>query len=135
MNLFTQRIIFPVLVLAVISVIAFSPLLASAAIFELPCEGVKKDANHTEDCNFEQLVELGRRIINAIFYLSIPIAAIVFAWAGSLYLTSAGNESKMKQGKSMFLKVLVGFVVILAAWLLINTILNVLVKPEFRNVL
>ena len=64
--------------------------------------------------------------------ISVPVAAGVFAWAGFKYMTSAVVDQKAA-AKAMLQKVFIGFVVILAAWLIVTTITNTLLSPEFKQ--
>jgi len=79
--------------------------------------------NSPEDCTFEAFICLLRRIMNfLLFVLAVPIAAISFAWAGWLYLSAAGNESKVKQAHEIFGTVALGLCLALAAWLIVHAI-------------
>jgi zinc transporter ZupT len=62
----------------------------------------------------------------------MPVAAGVFAWAGFTYMTTGVVDERTK-AKNMIQKVFLGFVFILAAWLLVSTILNALLADEFKN--
>lgn len=86
----------------------------------IPCNG--------PDCTFDSFVQLGQNLINFLIVLSIPLTAIAFAWAGFLMVTSAGSEEKIKQGKAIFGKVLIGFIFILSAWLIVYTITTALLN-------
>jgi hypothetical protein len=77
--------------------------------------------------SFDKLLKVVNKVINfVLFSLIIPFAAIMFAYAGILLLTSGGNESQMKKAKKIFTNVLIGIVVALAAWLIVGTILSIL---------
>ncbi len=78
-------------------------------------------------CGWQEFVSLGQRFINYLILLIIPLATVTFAWAGFTILTAGGNAGKVEEGKKMFTKVAIGIAWALAAWLVINTILNVLV--------
>ena len=84
-----------------------------------------------DDCDFDALARLGKNIIDFLIVLSTALAAVVFAFAGFTLLASGGNESKRDKAKEMVRKPLFGFLVVLAAWLVINTILNALLRPDF----
>ena len=76
-------------------------------------------------CNFNMLMVLVNNVIKFLLvYFATPLAAIVFAYAGFLLIFSSGNEQKKTQAKSIIGKVLIGYVIALAAWLIINTILS-----------
>ncbi|HNW71788.1 MAG TPA: pilin [Candidatus Paceibacterota bacterium] len=77
-------------------------------------------------CGFKELVDVVNKVINyVLFVLAIPIAAIMFAYAGILLITSGGEPSKRTKAKSIFVNVGIGLVVAAAAWLIINTILSI----------
>ena len=74
-------------------------------------------------CNLAQLIE---SITLFLIGLSIPIAAALFAYAGVLYFTSAGQGERISQAKGIFKNVIIGFLIAITAWLVINTALNVI---------
>lgn len=97
----------------------------------VPCKGVNNEG--VDDCDFNALMTLFNRIINFIFYISIPLAAISFSYAGYLYLSAAGNTSQIEKAHKIFGKVLIGFIFILSAWLIVYTITNSLLSSEFKD--
>jgi hypothetical protein len=83
------------------------------------------------DCDFEALIELVRVLIHDLVLLSTLLAVGVFAYAGIKLLASGGNPGAMKDAKGMFFKVLIGYMWILAAWLIVYTITSVLLHPGY----
>lgn len=84
-----------------------------------------------ENCGYRELISLVQRIIDfLIFTIAMPLGAIIFMWAGFKYLTSGGDTGKLKEAKGMFFAVFVGLAIALAAWLIVNTLLNVLLNQE-----
>lgn len=75
-------------------------------------------------CGFGDLITLVQNIIEYIFILVIPITAIVFAYAGYLYLTSGGNSGKREKAKLAMINVVIGVIVIMSAWLIVTLIVN-----------
>ena len=61
-------------------------------------------------CNFEDLYATYHKCHQFLDLPSIPIAAIAFAWAGWILVTSGGSESKKEQAKEIFTKVAIGFI-------------------------
>ena len=55
------------------------------------------------------------KIINFLIKLAIPITAILIVYAGFLYITSAGNEEKVKTAQKALIWAIVGFAVVLIA--------------------
>jgi hypothetical protein len=93
------------------------------------CDGVP--GGSLPECNFSYLIELVRVLIHDMVLLSTLLAVGVFAYAGFILLTSGGDTGAMKQAKGMFLKVLIGYMWILAAWLIVYTITSVLLNPGY----
>ena len=100
------------------SLFVFMMPLLSLAENLIPC---------TDNCKYEDLMTLINNVINFILLkLAIPIAAICFAYAGFLYIFSAGDTSKRSKATSIFTSVALGLIFVAAAWLIISLILNIL---------
>lgn len=102
-----------------------TPFFASSAGL-VPCGG-----SGEPPCSFSLLIELIQRIINFLLIIAAPIASILFAYAGFLYLTAGEESGKISKAHDVFLNVLIGIVIALAAWLVVNTINNALLKPGY----
>ena len=75
-------------------------------------------------CDFNQLINMVNRFINYLLvYIATPIAAIVFAYAGFLLMFSSSNEHNKTHAKAIIKNVVIGYVIALAAWLIIKTLL------------
>jgi len=81
------------------------------------------------DCGYRDLLSLVNNIINWVIMISVPIAAGVFAWAGFIYMTTGVADQK-SYAKDMIQKVFLGFVAILAAWIIVTTITNTLLSDK-----
>lgn len=88
----------------------------------VPCGGV--------DCKVCDLATLAQNILNTGIFLFIFMAALIFSYAGFLYLT---NEAigKQAQAKSIFGHVAGGLVVLLAAWLIVDTLMKTVLGGDF----
>ncbi len=85
-----------------------------------------------QECGYYDLMKLVNNIINWIIKISIPVSTGVLAWAGFIYLTTAISDQK-SYAKDMIRKVLIGFAIILSAWIVVTTITNTLLKEEFKE--
>lgn len=103
---------------AVLSVFAFSPVFASAAGL------VNCDPSTGVDCTISSLFTAISNGIDWIIVMAGPIAALAAAWAGVKYLTAGGDMAKIKDAHKIFWSVIVGFVIILSAWLVVKFILT-----------
>jgi len=55
------------------------------------------------------------KIINFLIILAFPITAILIVYAGFLYITSAGNDEKVKTAQKALIWAIVGFAIVLVA--------------------
>lgn len=92
-----------------------TPLVVSAQTGLVPCDTT---------CGFDDVIKLAQNVIEfLIFKIAAPLGAVMFAYAGFLYVTNRGNEGQVSQAHEIFLYVFWGLVVCLAAWLIVNFIL------------
>ncbi|MEX0924836.1 MAG: pilin [Candidatus Paceibacterota bacterium] len=91
--------------------------------------------NGDERCDFSDIMTLIQNIITWIILFTIPVAALMFSYAGFLLISAQGDEGKIRQGKQIFGYVLTGFVFVLAAWLIVYTVASVLLDDEFLQFL
>ena len=90
--------------------------------------------NAVANCDMCALGQMVQNLINFLIGLTIPIAALLFAWAGILFFSSRGVPDQINRAKKIFKSVVIGFILVIAAWTLVNTVMNMLVKgPNFRN--
>ena len=76
---------------------------------------------------WDNLMKLINNIVSfVLFKLAMPIAAIMFAYAGFELLTAGGEVSKMTKAKKIFMNVALGLIFAAAAWLIVNTLLTIL---------
>jgi hypothetical protein len=92
----------------------------------VPCNG--------PDCTFVSVVTLINKVMQFLVYdVAVPISAVLFAWAGFLFLTSAGNSGQIEKAKGIFMNVFIGLVVALAAWLIVNLITTALTNKDANS--
>jgi len=78
-----------------------------------------------EDCGFKHIFELINKVVTFIlFVMAVPIAAIMFAYAGFLLITSGGETSKRTKAKKIFTNVAIGIILAVGAFLIVKTILS-----------
>lgn len=86
-------------------------------------------------CEFEHLILLARHLIHDLVILSTFLAMVAFVYAGYVLLTSQGNPGALTKAKHVFTSVLIGYLVVLGAWLLVYTITSALLDPKFNFLL
>lgn len=80
----------------------------------------------TGECTTCGLVTLASNLINFAIFLAVIAAALLFAYAGGLYIFSAASPGNISKAHRIFWDVLLGLLFILAAWLVIDTVMKVL---------
>ena len=81
-------------------------------------------------CDFNAFMTLINNVITFIFLkMVVPIAAIMFFYAGFLMVTSGGSSEAKTKAKGIFTNTVFGLVIAAGAWLIVKTILSIL-SPE-----
>jgi len=79
-----------------------------------------------EECDWEDFGELLRNLLSFGLRIVIPIAGLVIAYGGFLYLTAAGNEKKIKAGTAAIIGAIWGVVIVYGSYLIITLVLRTL---------
>lgn len=96
-------------------------LLTNVAYAQLvPCGGPGQQA-----CNFCHLLLLGQNLINLAIQLSFAFAGLFIAWGAFVIMTSGGSSSRVSDGKKTIQTAMIGIVIVLSAWLIIGTTLQI----------
>jgi hypothetical protein len=77
-------------------------------------------------CQMCDLVKMGDNIIRFLISIFAVIAAILLTYAGFLMVTAGGNTSQVSKGKGILLNTVIGLVIMLVAWLAVDTIMKML---------
>lgn len=68
--------------------------------------------------------EFAKKILNFILGFLGFIAVVYIIYGGFLYVTSAGNEENTGKGKKIIMYALIGIIIILASFAIVNTVLK-----------
>ena len=77
-------------------------------------------------CTLCHLIIGIKGLIDYGFTIMLIVGIVMIVIAGIVYIVSAGNDGVMKTAKGLLTNALVGFGIILGAWLIINTTMWVL---------
>lgn len=76
------------------------------------------------ECGWLELVKLGSEILSFGIYIAVLGATLVIVMAGWKIMTAGGDEGAVKTGKKMLWAAIVGIVVTMSAYMLVQFILN-----------
>lgn len=109
-------------------------LLIVVCIFSLPDFVQAQTLGLTEalcdgpTCSACHLVELGNRLIKWLIGIVVILFAVLAVWAGFGLVTSGGNPSALQDAKSRFTNAFIGLLIVLSAWLLVDTLMRGIVN-------
>lgn len=82
------------------------------------------------DCSACNVVYLANGGIKWLIGILFVVFALLLAIAGVKLVTSGGNHHALDEAKSSFTNAIIGFLIILSAWLIVDTIMRALVGGE-----
>ena len=94
------------------------------------CDGVVKEDEPGRDrkCDFAALMRTVNKMINWMFYIAVPIATVLFAYAGLLYIRCTSGART--QANKIFTSVGIGFIIMLVAWISVRTVVGWFVEDS-----
>jgi len=76
------------------------------------------------DCDFCSAMNMANNIINWLIGILAVVAVLIFVVAGFRLVTSAGNPEAMSFFKARLLYIVIGFTLVLTAWLIVDAMLR-----------
>jgi hypothetical protein len=98
----------------------------------IPCGYEKPGTTQIDECDFNDFVVLIRNVVNYLVIFTAPLAVIAFTYVGFILLTASDNPAKRQKAKQIAWMVLIGFIIVLSAWLIVSSISNQILKPEYN---
>jgi len=95
----------------------------------VPCGGYNADGTHEKPCNVEDSFILIARVTNYLISAAGIYAMFKIIQAGFGMTYSAGQEETITQLKGQITNAIVGFVIVLIAFITVNTVINVILGP------
>ncbi|HEY4498356.1 MAG TPA: pilin [Candidatus Paceibacterota bacterium] len=82
----------------------------------VPCEGT--------ECTKGDLLQLGANIFNFLIDAAFILAVLFIMIGGAMMLVSGGSPNLLARGKKTITTAVVGLVIVLVAWVLVNTLIT-----------
>ena len=114
--------------------IFFAPSLALAqpgVTEQIVPENCTSYAGDPTRCGFCDLVTLAQGVMNFLVFAATMVAVLMFVWAGVLLVTGGSVEGKRTQAKKIFYAAIIGLVITLASWLIVNLLMTAFLQTSF----
>lgn len=98
----------------------FRPTVAQAAEGLVTCQ-------EGGACSFCHLMEMVNGIVEWLIVIVVLFTILMMAYAGFLLIFSAGNRASLEQGKQLFFNGIIGMLIMLAGWTMVDTVIKLLV--------
>ncbi|OGX31425.1 MAG: hypothetical protein A2787_04955 [Omnitrophica WOR_2 bacterium RIFCSPHIGHO2_01_FULL_48_9] len=96
----------------------------------VPCggavEGTTPAGTTLPPCTVCHIAQVAQNVLNTGIYIAVFLSGFLFVWAGLLYLTNVTNPNGVTKAKTLFVDALLGLLIVLGAWLVIDTLMKTL---------
>ena len=80
------------------------------------------------DCTICDIAKTAQNVLNTGIFIAVFLSAVLFAWAGSKYIIAGADSGAVGEARNIFTSVGIGLAIILAAWLIVDTIMRALLN-------
>ena len=81
-------------------------------------------------CTFCKLLEMINGIVEWLIIIAVLFSILVLAYAGFQLVTSGGDRAALERGKQLFYNAIIGILIILAGWTIVDTTIKLLVGGQ-----
>ncbi|HLD27242.1 MAG TPA: pilin [Patescibacteria group bacterium] len=96
-------------------------------------QGLLPACAQSGNCGFCDILSTGVNIFRYLLGSLGGISLLLFVWHAFGWITSGGNKEKIEASKKALVHTLIGLVIILASWFLVNLTIMLLVTPVDRQ--
>lgn len=85
------------------------------------CDDPTTSKNECDPCTICDFFVMIERYINGLLFMIVPpLAALIIAIGGGMYIFSRGDPEMLSRAKKLFASVGIGLLIIYGAWLIVN---------------
>jgi len=108
-------------IIVIFSVFAALPAFAAGLV---TCNGPIA-GNGLPACNVCSLLQMISNVVRFIVLdITMPLAGLSFLIGGIMMVAAGGSEERFKKGKKVFVSTVVGILIVLGSWAIINTLIT-----------
>lgn len=83
-------------------------------------------------CTFCDAIKVTANIVKLLFQVAIPIAVAMIVYGALRLMLAGGSEEQITKSRKVMTSAVIGLVIALSAWIIVNTLLHVLTgNPSF----
>jgi len=90
----------------------------------VPCGGYEANGTREEPCDVEDIFVLIARVTNFLIAMAGVVAVYYIIGGGFWLIVSTGNEEAITQRKNQISNAVIGFVLVMMAYMFVNTVVN-----------
>ncbi len=83
---------------------------------------------------YQAILMVVQNITNDAVYLAGIFAVLLIAYAGFLFATNATSPSNLEKGRTVLMSTVIGFVIVISAWLIVNEVIVVFTTGNLQSV-
>lgn len=96
-------------------------------------EGLANKCLNCGDCTKCDILRVASNIFNFIVKIVGGLAILMLVLSGILYITSAGRAEALKEAKAALVATIVGFIIVLTSWIIINLVMTTLKYEGYQG--
>jgi RsiW-degrading membrane proteinase PrsW (M82 family) len=77
-------------------------------------------------CGWCELIQLGQNIIDFMIEISLVLAIAFIVYGGIMIMVNSYKPEKLQESRSIIWSALIGLVIVLASWVILNTFFHLL---------
>ena len=76
------------------------------------------------------VLQVVQNIINVGISLGVIFVVLAIAYGGFLFMTNSANPANLEKGRAVMMNAIIGLVVVLSAWLVVDFVMKALYNPD-----
>jgi amino acid transporter len=96
--------------------------------------GISGECKDTGVCTFDDMLQIVVNISTVILGLIGAIMLVIFVMGGVTWLTSGGNQTKIQKGLDTIRDAVIGLMIVLGAYTIVNVTIRVLTQQNTEDV-
>lgn len=91
-----------------------------------PPGGSEEQCNIKGPCTFCDAIKVISNVVQLLFQVAIPIAVAMIVYGALRLMLSGGSPDQITKSRKVMTSAVIGLVIALSAWIIVNTLLHVL---------